>query len=218
LVREATAAGFDPDRLRQLRVDAGLTQRELAERTGTDHTTIAKYENGARVPFVERLAALAGALGVAPAELTQAGAGTLVELRVAAGLSQLGAAQLAGLVRTRYSGLERGEVATLDADVAARLARTFGVGVEQVRAAHAQSRTAHQARAAGTLADLRAAAGLTQDSAATRAGLPRTRYSALERGEVATLDPDLATRLAHTFAVTPAQIRTAHTQSRIARA
>jgi transcriptional regulator with XRE-family HTH domain len=213
-VKEATAAGFDPERLRLLRLAAGLTQRELAERTGTDHTTIAKYETRGRVPFVERLAELARALGVEPAQLTRGGAGTLVELRVAAGLTQSAAAQRAGLVRSRYAMLERGEVASLDPAVAARLARTLRVGVEDVAAAHAQSRAAYQARGNDTLAQLRTAAGLTQMAAAAQAGLLRTRYSALERGEVASLDPDVAQRLADTFGVTPAQVRAAHAMSR----
>jgi transcriptional regulator with XRE-family HTH domain len=209
-VKEATAAGFDPERLRQLRRAAGLTQRELAERAGTDHTTIAKYESRDRIPYVERLAGLARALGVTPAQLTQTGAGTLTELRVVAGLTQASVAERAGLVRSRYAGLERGEIASLDPAVAARLADAFGVSVEEIANAHAQSRAAHQDRGTDTLVQLRTAAGLTQMAAATQAGLVRTRYSALERGEVATLDPGIAARLAQTYGVSIGQVRTAH--------
>jgi transcriptional regulator with XRE-family HTH domain len=144
VVRAATAAGFDPERLRELRVEVGLTQRELAERTGTDHTTIAKYETGDRIPFVERLAALAAALGVTPSHLTAMKDGTLAELRTLAGLSQQGLAQRAGLVRTRYSAIERGEVATLDPDIAARIARALNLTPAQVITAHSASRAAHE--------------------------------------------------------------------------
>jgi transcriptional regulator with XRE-family HTH domain len=143
---ELTQIGFDPGRLRQLRVAAGLSQRELAARAGTDRPTIAEYESGDRAPFYDRLAMLASALGVPPTELTQAGASTLAELRVAAGLTQLAAAEHAGLIRTRYSALERGEVATLDPTIATRLAQTFGVTPAQIATAHAQSRAVYLER------------------------------------------------------------------------
>ena len=146
MVREATAVGFDPERLREVRVEVGLTQRELAERTGTDHTTIAKYETGERTPFVERLAALAAALGVTPSDLTRRGAGTLTEMRTLAGLTQQSVAQRAGLVRTRYSAIERGEVATLDPDIAARIAGALNLTPAEVVAAHAASRKARARR------------------------------------------------------------------------
>jgi transcriptional regulator with XRE-family HTH domain len=141
VVREATAAGFDPDRLRQIRVNAGVTQAELATATGTDPTTIAKYEGGARTPYVERFAALAAALGVTPADLTvTTGAGTLAELRTLAGLTQLGAATRAGLVRTTYSAIERGETPTIEEGTAQRIATALGITAQQVHTAHAASR------------------------------------------------------------------------------
>jgi transcriptional regulator with XRE-family HTH domain len=140
LVKQAAAAGFDPARLRQARTNAGLSQRELAKRAGIDQTTIAKYEAGDRAPFVERLAALAQALGVPPATLTAPSTGTLAELRAAAGLTQQAAATRAGLVRTTYATIERGEVATLDAETAKRLAAALSTTPAAVTAAHARAR------------------------------------------------------------------------------
>jgi transcriptional regulator with XRE-family HTH domain len=146
VVRAATAAGFDPERLRRARIQAGLSQLELAQRVGTDHTTIAKYESGDRAPFVERLAALATALGVTTAALAKPPAGTLAELRSAAGLSQQTAATQAGLVRTTYAAIERGEVTTLTPDISTRLATTFGVDPRTIARAHALARAAHLRR------------------------------------------------------------------------
>ncbi len=60
------------DLLRRARLDAGLTQRELAERTATSQTAISAYEGGKKQPSVATLSRLlAGAgsrLSVEPAE------------------------------------------------------------------------------------------------------------------------------------------------------
>lgn len=53
-------------RLRQLRLDAGLTQAELAERTGIHRPNIARVEAGRHTPSLDTLARLADAIGVAP--------------------------------------------------------------------------------------------------------------------------------------------------------
>ena len=47
------------DNLRKLRVDADLTQEQLAERLGTAKSTISMYENGNRQPDFETLEAIA---------------------------------------------------------------------------------------------------------------------------------------------------------------
>jgi transcriptional regulator with XRE-family HTH domain len=143
--RESAARGFDPARLRDARHRAGLTQTQLAERTGTDTTTIAKYETGARTPYVERLATLAHALGVTPATLTTTPATTLAELRAQAGLSQHTAATRAGLIRTTYAAIERGETATLTPDLTTRLATALNVTPSHITTAHAQTRATHLA-------------------------------------------------------------------------
>ena len=41
------------DRIRQMRIDAGMTQEELAEKLGLQKSAIAKYENG-RVENIKR--------------------------------------------------------------------------------------------------------------------------------------------------------------------
>jgi transcriptional regulator with XRE-family HTH domain len=46
-------------RLREARLQAGLTVREVADRIGLRHSIIVKYENGAIVPSIARLQSLA---------------------------------------------------------------------------------------------------------------------------------------------------------------
>lgn len=50
--------------LRAARNGAGLTQRQLAERIGTDSFQVSRWERGANRPQDATLAALADALGV----------------------------------------------------------------------------------------------------------------------------------------------------------
>ncbi len=51
-------------RLRELRLEAGLTQAELARRTGIHRPNIARVEAGRHTPSLETLARLAAAIGV----------------------------------------------------------------------------------------------------------------------------------------------------------
>ncbi len=71
-----------------------------------------------------------------------AGGRSLLQLRIDAGLKQESLAAAAGLTRTKYSSLERGEVATLSRTDAARLAKALGVRAGAVRTGHAVARAA----------------------------------------------------------------------------
>ncbi len=147
MVGQNAVPNFEPGKLRRLRREANLTQEQLAVRAGLPPRTVVQYENGHRAPFANRLAVLARALGVPPAELTAAPvADTLAQLRINVGLTQQAAAERAGLVRSRYSAIERGEVAAVDEDVVARIAGAFGVTAAQVRTAHARARSIYLAR------------------------------------------------------------------------
>ncbi|MGW4437038.1 helix-turn-helix domain-containing protein [Streptomyces sp. NPDC004596] len=55
---------FDPDALRRIRRERGLTQVQLADRVGVLHTSISLMERNHNGPSVTVLAALADALGV----------------------------------------------------------------------------------------------------------------------------------------------------------
>jgi transcriptional regulator with XRE-family HTH domain len=50
--------------LRRLRLDAGLTQAELAERVGQSQSFVSKYESGERRLDVLELRRICGALGL----------------------------------------------------------------------------------------------------------------------------------------------------------
>jgi len=58
-------------RLRDMRVAAGLTQQELAERAGVARETLARLECGARAARRQTAVSLARALGLALVELTE---------------------------------------------------------------------------------------------------------------------------------------------------
>ncbi len=51
-------------RLRELRVGAGLTQDQLAEKAGVKRDAVARWERGTREPSWSNVVALADALGV----------------------------------------------------------------------------------------------------------------------------------------------------------
>ena len=48
--------------LKRLRMERGLSQEDLARRLGTSKQAISRYENGARVPKISTVSALAAAL------------------------------------------------------------------------------------------------------------------------------------------------------------
>ncbi|MFE6482382.1 helix-turn-helix transcriptional regulator [Streptomyces sp. NPDC057757] len=58
-------------RLREARLEAGLTQVQLGERIGRDHRTIHRWEYAQRIPSLEDLLVLADAVGVPLPELLQ---------------------------------------------------------------------------------------------------------------------------------------------------
>lgn len=138
------ATGFDGARLRALRHRAKLSQRELAERIGADVTIIANYENGRAAPRVDRLGQLALALGASPADLLpdDVRVESLERLRVQAGMLQADVAERAGMTRTKYAAIERGQIATISAADARTLATILDVDLEQVLSAQAVSRAA----------------------------------------------------------------------------
>jgi transcriptional regulator with XRE-family HTH domain len=65
------AARHFPGRLRYLREQAGLTQEELAQRSGIGRTYIAKLEAGSKLPGLNILLILVKHLQVTPNDLLQ---------------------------------------------------------------------------------------------------------------------------------------------------
>lgn len=152
------APGFDPARLRAARQAAGLSQGALARAVEVHENSVFEWEAGRQVPRIETVAALARALHLSPLELLEHAedqAFTLQHLRVVAGKSQQQVATEAGMLRTTYSAIERGETVNLSATDAAALAGALStagatdaltVTDEQVRTAQAASRSTYLER------------------------------------------------------------------------
>ena len=66
---------FVPAKLRKLRLEAALTQKELAEKAGLAVSTVNKLEMGHEQPWPTTLRALAAALKVKPKDLLGEDAG-----------------------------------------------------------------------------------------------------------------------------------------------
>jgi transcriptional regulator with XRE-family HTH domain len=60
-----------PDRLKDARKRAGLTQKQLAERAGLHEMTVTQYEIGRRSPSLATVARLAAALHTTPSALVR---------------------------------------------------------------------------------------------------------------------------------------------------
>ena len=134
---------FDPTALVRIRRERGLSQEALARRLRRDRLQIVRWERQGAAPSPRRLVALAKALAAAPWELTTVTPkeATLADLRAWAGLTQAELAERAGLVRTTYAALERGEL-PLRPDVARQIARALGRGTRVADVAAAYGRSA----------------------------------------------------------------------------
>lgn len=76
--RPAPAAMAEPTpdvgaRLRELRLAAGLTQAEVARRTGIHRPNVARVETGRHTPSLDTLRRIAEAIGVAPGDVLRGG-------------------------------------------------------------------------------------------------------------------------------------------------
>jgi transcriptional regulator with XRE-family HTH domain len=131
--------------------------------------------------------------------------------RRAAGLTQRELARRLRTTDTVVALWETGRRAPLT-DRLPELARVVGVRPADLLAADADG----AAGAPATLAQLRELAGMLQQQLADRAGLVRRTYSALERGEIATLSPRDADALAAALGVEPTEVRAAHASGRAA--
>jgi transcriptional regulator with XRE-family HTH domain len=64
---------IDGVKLRELRLDAGLSQQELAERAGITREAVSMMETGKRSPYPRTMRQLAAALGVSVADIRKRG-------------------------------------------------------------------------------------------------------------------------------------------------
>ncbi len=88
--------------VRERRNQLGMSRAEFARQAGMSATWVLLVENGHRGLQPERLAAVAGVLGVQPADLLPPGAPQLVSVRVLAGQLGVSAPRLRGWVLSGY--------------------------------------------------------------------------------------------------------------------
>lgn len=74
------------ERIRECRKSIGLTQRELAEKSGVATVSVQQYERGVRQPRTEQLKEIAAALGVSPLYLLGDETATMSRADVAASI------------------------------------------------------------------------------------------------------------------------------------
>ncbi|MDI2028629.1 helix-turn-helix transcriptional regulator [Saccharopolyspora sp. TS4A08] len=98
--------------LRECRIEAGLTQHELAARIGVSHVSISRYETGTRSPRPEDAAQLLATLGVAGQRYSE-----LVELARGAEQSNWLETGVNGLRRELMTVIEFERIATRIVDV-----------------------------------------------------------------------------------------------------
>lgn len=138
--RSQASPSFEPDRLKQLRDERGLTQAELAERAGVARTYVVYWEGGTYTPTPANLLVLAEALEVAPHELTavEPDQATLGDLRLWSGLNRSQLAERLGVSPPTLRSWETG-VVELPPERINQLASLLEVTSEDIRAAASRS-------------------------------------------------------------------------------
>lgn len=69
------------ERIKQCRLERGMTQKDLAERMGISPVCISQYETGKRVPKIETIDRIATALGVDPTYLSKRGGENMLNVK-----------------------------------------------------------------------------------------------------------------------------------------
>ena len=69
------------ERIKQCRLEHGMTQKDLAERMGISPIGISQYENGKRIPKIETIDRIASAIGVDPAYLSKRGGENMLNVK-----------------------------------------------------------------------------------------------------------------------------------------
>ncbi|MDZ7914835.1 MAG: helix-turn-helix transcriptional regulator [Rhodococcus sp. (in: high G+C Gram-positive bacteria)] len=140
--------GFRADRLRELRVRAGLSADDLAAKVGASRQAVSTWETGRSTPPPAALGRIADALHTSVSALVPIPESQLKlsDLRVHAALSQSDAAQRVGVSTTVLADIERGRKPETVERVKL-LARAYGVTTETVAAAWRRTQEARSTRA-----------------------------------------------------------------------
>lgn len=129
-------------RVRELRRERGLTQRELAQAAGLSRSVVARIEQGNAKPHPDSLAAIAYTLGLSVSDLAGEETGLerdilaefgcrLRNLREAEGLTRQELGQAVGVTAATIATYECGRVCPQKKFLAA-LAERFGVSVSEL--------------------------------------------------------------------------------------
>lgn len=140
--------GFRADRLRELRVKAGLTPDDLSVRLGASRQSVSHWETGRSTPAPPVLKQLAEQLDVAITVLVPIPDNKLrmSDLRVRAGLTQAEAAKLLGISPTSLGEIEKGMKVATDERIAA-FAELYDADRAMVTEAWERGREARETRA-----------------------------------------------------------------------
>jgi DNA-binding XRE family transcriptional regulator len=141
---------FRPDEFERLRLDAGLSQQQLADQVGVTQTTIYRWESGLTYPTNPRLIRFCTAVGIAT-QHADPQAATLAELRRSRLMPTGQAAAAVGLSGVRYVSIERGHVRPSE-DLTTKFIALFQLTHEEFDQAWTASRAASLRELRGRLA------------------------------------------------------------------
>ena len=140
--------GFRADRLRELRVKAGLTPDDLSVRIGSSRQSVSHWETGRSTPAPPVLKQIAQELDVSISVLVPIPDNRLRmgDLRVRAGLTQIQAAERLGISPTSLAEIEKGMKPVNDQRVSA-IAELYNVETAQVVEVWERGRETRETRA-----------------------------------------------------------------------
>jgi transcriptional regulator with XRE-family HTH domain len=140
--------GFRADRLRELRVKAGLTPDDLSVRLGSSRQSVSHWETGRSTPAPPVLKQIAQELDVSISVLVPIPDNRLRmgDLRVRAGLTQIQAAERLGISPTSLAEIEKGMKPVNDQRVSA-IAELYNVETAQVVEVWERGRETRETRA-----------------------------------------------------------------------
>ncbi|MDN3460534.1 helix-turn-helix transcriptional regulator [Rhodococcus sp. APC 3903] len=140
--------GFRADRLRELRVKAGLTPDDLSVRLGASRQSVSHWETGRSTPAPPVLKQIAQELDVSISVLVPIPDNRLRmgDLRVRAGLTQIQAAERLGISPTSLAEIEKGMKPVSEQRVSA-IAELYNVETAQVVEVWERGRETRETRA-----------------------------------------------------------------------
>ena len=135
LVGEIPDSSMIGSNIRRLRIEKGMTQKELGERCGMFDSAIRRYENGRSVPTLKTIDKIADALDITREELLKMNSVIGVnirEARKAKGLTQDELAEKCGMKRQQIGAIENNENGSATIKTIERIASGLDVTAEEL--------------------------------------------------------------------------------------